>query len=341
MGIPENKKEIRMIFIETNTTAGAENLAFEEYYLKREDITEPILLLWRNRPTIVVGAFQNTYEEINEEFVKEHGIDVIRRASGGGAVYHDLGNLCFSFISIEEDFSNMDYRIFLQPVVEAMQQMGVAVNVSGRNDLLLNGAKISGSATRIYKNRVLFHGTILYDSDLEVLGKALRVRADKLESKGIKSVRSRVTNIRGAMGTDMEILAFKEKLLGVFAMKYQMKNYEVTEEERLDIQKLVKEKYQNFEWTYGKNPLCTMKNRRRFSGGTVTVRMTVKHAKVQEIHFEGDFLGCKDIEELESRLIGVRYEKENIEKNLENIDISLYVGSISKEELLQCVMGEE
>ena len=155
-----------MIYVETNSIMGSENLAFEEYFLKKEDIREPVLMLWRNRPTIVVGAFQNTHEEICEEFVKANKIDVVRRTSGGGAVYHDLGNLCFSFIMEHGDFTNTDYSAFLKPVVEALRGMGIQAGINGRNDLVLGDAKISGSAVRIYKNRVLFHGTLLFSSDL-------------------------------------------------------------------------------------------------------------------------------------------------------------------------------
>ena len=288
-----------MIYVETNSIIGSENLAFEEYFLKKEDIREPVLMLWRNRPTIVVGAFQNTHEEICEEFVKANKIDVVRRTSGGGAVYHDLGNLCFSFIMEHGDFTNTDYSAFLKPVVEALRGMGIQAGINGRNDLVLGDAKISGSAVRIYKNRVLFHGTLLFSSDLEILSRALRVKQDKLVSKGIKSVRSRVTTIAEHLSYDMDVLEFRERLLQALFGESGGKEYEISRNERREIMCLARDKYESFLWTYGKNPPADLTHGKRFGGGSITVKASLKNSRIEQIRFEGDFLGCMEMKDIE------------------------------------------
>lgn len=330
-----------MIYIETGSIAGAENLAFEEYFLMQEAFTEPIVMLWRNRPTIVVGAFQNTFEEINEAFVKEHHIDVVRRTSGGGAVYHDLGNLCFSFITVQEDFANMDYGVFLSPVVKALRGMGVPAQINGRNDLVAEGMKISGSATRIYKNRLLFHGTLLYSSDLKILARALNVRQDKLASKGIKSVRSRVTTIKKYLPEKTGVLEFKAMLQKAFGEEGEVLTYVPSREELDKIHIIARDKYKSFDWTYGKNPPADLCHSQRFPGGGLKVLLSLKKSLIDSIRFEGDFLGCMEQSCIEKLLTGRPYEKEALEKALENTDICPYFGGITKEELVSCIMGEK
>lgn len=330
-----------MIYVETGSIRGAENLAYEEYFLKRTDLREPVIMLWRNRPTIVVGAFQNTYEEICQEYVNSHGIDVVRRTSGGGAVYHDLGNLCFSFIMEQDDFTNTDYSAFLEPVTEALHGMGIQAEINGRNDLVLGDCKISGSAVRIYKNRVLFHGTLLFSSDLEILSKALRVKPDKLVSKGIKSVRSRVTTIGEHLPCTMGVLEFRKRLLDALFRGTEQKVYSLSEEEREEILQLARDKYESFDWTYGKNPPSDLVHSRRFGGGAVTVKASLKNSHIEQIRFEGDFLGCMEMNAVEQLLTGVIYQRERISHVLERIDLRPYFGTITKDEVVSCIMGED
>lgn len=330
-----------MIYVETNSIIGSENLAFEEYFLKKEDIREPVLMLWRNRPTIVVGAFQNTHEEICEEFVKANKIDVVRRTSGGGAVYHDLGNLCFSFIMEHGDFTNTDYSAFLKPVVEALRGMGIQAGINGRNDLVLGDAKISGSAVRIYKNRVLFHGTLLFSSDLEILSRALRVKQDKLVSKGIKSVRSRVTTIAEHLSYDMDVLEFRDRLLQALFGESGGKEYEISRNERREIMCLARDKYESFLWTYGKNPPADLTHGKRFGGGSITIKASLKNSRIEQIRFEGDFLGCMEMKDIEQLLNGVVYERDAVSRVFEELDIRPYFGTITKEEVVGCIMGDD
>lgn len=330
-----------MIYVETDSVIGSVNLAHEEYFLKKEDIKEPVLMLWRNRPTIVVGAFQNTYEEICEDFVRARQIDVVRRTSGGGAVYHDLGNLCFSFIMEHGDFTNTDYSAFLKPVVKALRGMGIQAGINGRNDLVLDGAKISGSAVRIYKNRVLFHGTLLFSSDLEILSRALRVKQDKLVSKGIKSVRSRVTTIAEHLPCDMDVLEFRERLLHALFEGTERTVYGLSQKERMEIMELARDKYESFLWTYGKNPPADLVCARRFGGGSITVKAALKNSLIEQIRFEGDFLGCMEMKEIEQLFKGVIYERDAVSRVFETLDIRPYFGTITKDEVVGCIMGED
>lgn len=329
-----------MIYIETESTKGSLNLAYEEYFLKNKNLDEDILMLWRNEPTIVIGAFQNTYEEINEDFVKAQDIKVNRRTSGGGAVYHDLGNLCFTFISKQENFTNTDYSLFLQPVVEALAKMGVYAEVSGRNDLLIDGKKISGSASRIYKDKLLFHGTLLFSSDLGILEKALVVDKEKLSSKGIKSIKARVTTIQNYLPDKLDVLEFKDKLLKVFMENKNTAQYFLSSKEKKEVANLAKNKYESFDWIYGKNPASDMTNSQRFEGGKVKVKLSLEKGYIKKCYFEGDFLGCEDIQPIESLLIGIPYEEVCIREIFKNLDTRLYFGSIEKEELISCIMGK-
>ncbi|HQL40659.1 MAG TPA: lipoate--protein ligase family protein, partial [Anaerolineaceae bacterium] len=171
------------------------NLAAEEYVFDQLDREEDYLLLWQNRNAVVVGKHQNTIEEVNSQFIQEHGVQVVRRLSGGGAVYHDMGNLNFTFIGDAEG-NKFNFQKLSQPIVQTLQQMGVAdVHFSGRNDILIGEKKISGNAQFVRGNRLLHHGTLLFHSDLDMVSRVLTVKGDKIESKGVKSVRSRVTNI--------------------------------------------------------------------------------------------------------------------------------------------------
>lgn len=202
-----------MKFIENNSIDPHYNLAFEEYIFKHLESDEDFVLLWRNGPSIIVGKNQNTIEEINLEYVKENNINVVRRVTGGGAVYHDLGNLNFSFITKPKSNDLIDFQTYNVPIIKALQKLGVNCQLSGRNDLTIDGRKFSGIAQSIIKGKVLNHGTLLFDSELDALTKALNVKRDKIESKGIKSVASRVTNIKTYVIDDVDVLRFKELLL--------------------------------------------------------------------------------------------------------------------------------
>lgn len=185
-----------MIYVKSNSTKPQFNLALEEYVFEHLDEYGEIFMLWQNEPSIIVGKHQNTIEEINTKYVKENNINVVRRLSGGGAVYHDLGNLNYTIISKDEGSKGFDFKTFSQPVIDVLADLGIRAEFTGRNDIVIGDQKFCGNAQYMKKGKVLHHGAILFDTELDVLGKSLKVSKDKIASKGVKSVRSRVTNIK-------------------------------------------------------------------------------------------------------------------------------------------------
>ncbi len=327
-----------MKFIENNSIDPHYNLAFEEYVFKNVDFNEDFVLLWRNGPSIIIGKNQNTIEEINMDFVKENNINVVRRVTGGGAVYHDLGNLNFSFITKAE--SNLiDFKTYNIPVIKALEKLGVNCELSGRNDIVIDGKKFSGIAQSIIKGRVLNHGTLLFESKLDTLSKALNVKRDKIESKGVKSVSSRVTNIKPYVKNDIDVLQFKQVLLkNIFEYFNQpIEVYELSEDDKNNIQKLVDDRYGTWEWNYGKSPKFNYKGYNRFAGGCVEARLQVEKGMIENCKIYGDFFGKGDIQELEQKIKGLKYDINAVNEVLSDVTVEDYLGRISKEEFVQCL----
>ena len=326
-----------MNYIETGSTDPGYNLAVEEYLFNhlKEDC-DGILLLWQNRPTIVVGRFQNTLEEVNSDFVKEHAIHVVRRISGGGAVYHDLGNLNYTFIVHSGKEHEFDFGRYTAPIIEILKNMGVDAAFSSRNDLTIEGRKFSGNAQYMRKGKLLHHGTLLFDSDLSVLTKALRVSKDKFISKGIKSVRSRVTNIRPHMKRPMNILEFKQAILEHFlpGTGKALKERVLRADELKGIASLSSSKYHSWEWNYGISPEFTEKKSFRFSFGKVEALLNVKGGKILGCRFYGDFFGNGDLTDIEARLTGIKYARSDLEEALAHTHLGHYFRGIDKEEFL-------
>jgi lipoate-protein ligase A len=275
-------------------------------------------------------------EEINTEYVESNGIHVVRRLSGGGAVYHDHGNLNFSFITKDDGESFHNFRKFTEPVVAALQKLGVNAELSGRNDLLAEGRKISGNAQFSTKGRMFSHGTLLFNSEMDHVVSALRVKKDKIESKGIKSVRSRVANISEFLTEKMEIEEFRSFILKyIFEGKEEISEYVLTEDDWEKIDQLSKERYQNWEWNYGKSPKFNLQHSHRFPVGSIDVRLEVNKGILENCKIYGDFFGVGDVSEIENNLKGIRYEKTEIERALADVDTTHYFGNVSKEELLK------
>lgn len=325
-----------MKFIENNSTDPYYNLAFEEYIFKNLD--EDFVLLWRNEPSIIVGKNQNTIEEINIDYVKENNINVVRRVTGGGAVYHDLGNLNFSFIT-EAQSNLIDFKTYNRPIVKALEKLGVNCELSGRNDIVIDGKKFSGIAQSLIKGRVLNHGTLLFDSRLDILSKVLNVKRDKIESKGVKSVSSRVTNIKPYVKDDIDVLKFKQVLLNnIFEyFKQPVEIYELSENDINNIQEMVEKKYGTWEWNFGNSPEFNYKVYKRFEGGGIEVRLHVVKGIIENCKIYGDFFGKNDIKELEGKLTGIKYDVDEVNETLENVIIGEYLGKITKEEFLKCI----
>lgn len=316
------------------------NLAIEEYILQNFGEEDTYLLFYINEPSIIIGKNQNTIEEINTDYVEEHGIKVVRRLSGGGAVYHDLGNLNFSFITKDDGESFHDFAKFTEPVVKALNNVNVPAELIGRNDLLIKGRKISGNAQFSTKGRMFSHGTLMFDSEIEHVVSALNVSKEKIESKGIKSIRSRVANISEFLDEKMSMEAFKDLLLrSIFDVEdvKDVPQYVLTEEDWDNIHKISEERYQKWEWNYGKSPAYNVKRSHKFASGLLDVRLNVKKGIIENCTIYGDFFGLGDVKDIEDKLIGIQHKRSAVKEALQDLDIPHYLGKITEEDFIQLI----
>lgn len=323
-----------MLYYETGKTDPAYNLAFEEYLLLNHK-EDDILILWQNDNTIVVGKNQNTEEEINRDFVEEHGIRVVRRSTGGGAVYHDLGNLNYSFITDVGDESQMSIKSFTVPVINALAKMGVTAEANGKNDITVEGKKVSGTAQRIAGDRILHHGTLLFDSNPSLIAGALKPKPEKFQSKSTKSVQSRVGNIRSFLPKDMTLDEFWDILRKEISGNSRASV--LTAEERDKIEQLANSRYRTWDWTYGKSPEFSLRGHQRTSGGTVEVYADVRNGRLEQIRFRGDYMARRPMEDIENALAGTRFERYDVGQVLDQFELEDYFGPISKEEILDVI----
>lgn len=321
------------------------NLAIEYYLLNEKQLDEDILLFYINDDSIIIGKNQNTYEEINTDYVEEKDIKVVRRFSGGGAVYHDLNVLNFCFITEDDGNSFRDFKKFTQPVINALHQMGIKeAKLKGRNDLVIGDKKFSGNAMYSKNGRMTAHGTLLFDSPIDRLVNALKPKKHKLESKGIKSIRSRVTNIKPFLKNDYQNLntqEFRDRLLLNIYKADELstiKEYVLTEKDWKAID-LFAEKYtNNWNWNYGKSPRFDLERSERVDGvGTIEVKLNVNQGLISDIKIYGDFFGMGEITDLEKKLKGTKYNALDIQKELEKVNLGKYIGDISAEKLMNII----
>ncbi|CAM3190441.1 lipoate--protein ligase [Streptobacillus ratti] len=328
---------MKYIINESNDTAY--NIALEEYAFKKLLDEDMIFLLWINKPSIIVGRHQNTIEEINKEYVRENNIEVVRRISGGGAVYHDYNNLNYTIISRESENRAFDFKSFSIPVIKTLESLGVKAEFTGRNDLEIDGKKICGNAQAYINGRIMHHGCLLFDVDLSVLSKALKVSKDKIESKGVKSVRARVTNIVNELPEKIDVKEFRDLLLDYMKKEYpQMTEYVFNEEEIAEINKVKEEKFGNWDWNYGKSPEYNLTRTMKFEKGKIEVFVNVIDSKIENIKIYGDFFGIEDVSAVEELLKGSKYEQKEILERLNSINISRYFAGISAEEVMKTIV---
>ena len=322
-----------MLFVYSKSLNPYFNLALEEFLMMNSE--EEVFMLWQNENTIVVGKNQNTLSEINYDFAKENNINIVRRMSGGGAVYHDRGNINFTFIKNGENLFS-DYKSFTEPIISFLKSLGINATLSGRNDILIDNKKISGNAQFMKNGRVLHHGTLLLSSQADIIGKALNADPEKIASKGIKSVKSRVTNINAHLKNPILAEDFKEKLASfVIKNTKDCQEYDI-EKHLLEIEKLQKEKYETWEWNFGYSPKYDFSLKKRYQAGSVEVNLKIgSDGIIEDAKIYGDFFSQNPIEDLQNALIGVKHKKEEIEKILEKNSAENYISGIKNEEFLE------
>lgn len=313
-------------------TLPAFNLACEEYFFHQRE--ENYILLWRNSPAIIIGLNQNVYAELDMDFVRNNAIPVIRRLTGGGAVYHDLGNLNFTFI-VNGSEGLADFKFFLKPITQYLCSIGLEAEFSGRNDILLNGMKISGNAQANYKGRVMLHGTLLFSVSMAILAQALKPNPLKLQAKGISSVSSRVTNMREHLNRAMTVEDLKAELAAWLTGTENCVSYEITNQDIAAINQLVAEKYDTWGWNIGSAPSYSMESTALLTGGMVMVAFDVLKGIIVALKIFGDFFGSRAIGELEERIVGTPHERQSLLAALEGFDLQKYIANTANEEFAQ------
>jgi len=316
-----------MKYIETNWDIPYYNFALEDYLLNEAE-EDDYVFFYIHKPSIIVGKYQNTIEEVNKDFIDENNIIVARRLSGGGTVYHDHGNLNFSFVhkATKKDVNN--FKKFTKPVVDALQELGLNSHLSGRNDILIDDKKISGNAQYFTNDRLLHHGTLLYDSEMSNLVKALKVKELKIKSKGIKSIKSRVANISDFLNKKIPIEDFKEYLLKSFYESRDIEKYELDDKALSYIERKVKDKYSTWDWNWGKSPNYEIQKIDKFPFGILDTRIDIKNGVISKCKIYGDYFSKKDIANLENSLIGLKYDKDELLKSEEVVKINDYFDDI-------------
>lgn len=326
-----------MIYIENDSMDPFFSFALEYYIMHEFGLGDDVFLFWRTEPTLMIGRNQNTAEEINSVYVKQKGIHVVRRITGGGTIYTDPDGWQFSFIIKGTPHAEIDFRIYTKPILDALNDMGIKAYFSNRNDLLIDGRKFSGNAQCSTANCILHHGSILFDTDLEALVRALTVADDKIISKGIKSVRQRVTNVREHMEPKIGSLEFRDLILG-YLLKNTSGTYRLQPGDIERVNEIANERFRRWQWNYGESPKFQTARSNRFAGGKLEVNLNVVEGRIQDCRIYGDFFTHRDIGDISKALVGCPYKEEDIRKVLDAIHASDYFYLITPDELMSCII---
>ena len=325
-----------MMYLQCDSDSAAFNFALEKYAMEELDLADEYFAFWRTKPTLMVGRYQNTLAEINMPFAKANNINIIRRITGGGTIYTDLNGWQFSFITKNHGTGQIDFDHFTKPILDALHLLGVPAALSGRNDLVVEGKKISGNAQYISKGKTLHHGSLLFDTNLENLVRALNPDDEKLISKGIQSVRQRVANISEYLDGKISALEFKDNLL-----RHLLKNAQTYTLSPADIDRVndIKQaQFDTWEWNFGNNPKYNIAKEKRFAGGRLCVQSFIEHGKITDIRFYGDFFAKEGLDNLASKLSGCVYKEEPIKKVLEENGAENYFYNITLDDMLSCII---
>ncbi len=325
-----------MMYIRHNSMDAKFNFALEKYAMDELGAAKEYFMFWRTTPTLMTGRYQNTLREINMPFAKQHNIDIVRRITGGGTIYTDENGWQFSFIVKDPGQRRIEFETFTQPILDALHSIGVHAEKSGRNDLVIGGRKFSGNAQYLRKNVVLHHGSLLFDTNLENLVRALNVADEKIISKGIQSVRQRVTNIAEHLSNPMTSLEFRDVMLS-FLLR-GMDTYELTPQDIARVNEIKQAQFASWAWNFGREPAFNITKEARFAGGKLTVQSFVDGGIITDIHFYGDFFAQDGLEQLQQRLVGCAYREDAIRAALIAEAAGDLLFGITAEEILCCII---
>lgn len=310
----------------------------EEYLFRNLELPDGCFMLWRNTPSVIVGRHQNAYEEVNCEYAERNQINVVRRITGGGAVYHDLGNVNFSFVESITDKA-IDFAVYNNKIIAALKRLGIGAELNSRNDIVINGRKFSGSAQSVYRGKVLHHGTLLYDCQLEEMAAVLKVDDGKFQSKGVKSVRARVGNIRDHLESAMSVTEFMAAMVQALTADSPAPEYSLTNQDIANIHTLYHPKYDTWEWNYGVSPPCNLIRARHFPWGKIEMRLNIAQGRIANIKVFGDFFGVEDVLWFEQELLGIAYNPQSVAAALANVSLAEYFGSVARDDILECLFS--
>lgn len=325
-----------MMYLKCDSADANFNFALEKYAIEELDAAKEYFMFWRTTPTLMIGRYQNTLAEINMPYAKANDINIVRRITGGGTIYTDPNGWQFSFIVKSPGERRIEFVTFTKPILDALHSLGVDAEKSGRNDLVIDGKKFSGNAQYVRRDVVLHHGSLLFDTDLERLVRALNVDDEKIISKGIQSVRARVTNIQDHLAQKMSSEAFRDVMLE-YLLK-DMETYALSQTDIDRVNEIKRSQFDTWEWNFGNDPKFNITKENRFAGGKLSVQSFVADGRIADIHFYGDFFAREGLCDLENRLKGCRYDKDEIKEALESAGAGDYFYNITPEEILGCII---
>ena len=341
-GIRLSFTERKLIMLYVISGTGSDpfyNLAAEQVIFDHLDRTHSYLYLWQNDNTVVIGRYQNTYAQIDPEAIRHYQTKVVRRLSGGGAVYHDLDNLNYSFITDAGPENRINFRFFLEPVADVLSSLGVQAEINGRNDLTVDGKKFSGSAQYIREGRVMHHGTLLFNCDTDKMSRILRVPAEKIRSRGVASVKSRVCRLKDYLPADYQIDDFRNDLIRYLSRNHPTNIYTFSPEEEEIIREVKKSRYETWEWNYGSSPACTVtKSTYLPEVGSVELNLSIDHGILTGCQIYGDFFSAEGPEGLIRAIKGCPLREDALKKALEGVDIPSHIRGLKQSALLHLLL---
>ena len=329
-----------MLYIEPESTDAAFHFSVEEYIVRDYPWNTPVMMIWQADKCAMLGSNQIAEAEIDMSRAAREGIKIVRRSSGGGTIFTDMGTLLYTVIlpDAKERYPlDLAREKVAGPVVEALNKMGVPAKAEGRNDILVNGKKVSGMAQYVRHGRICTHGSLLYDADLDLLSRVLRVDDEKISSKALRSIRSRVTNIKEYIGRPCSTGEFRELLKQNLFCGLDIKEHKLSDRDHQQIGQIFREKYGNPSWTFEQSPKFSFHNSKRFAGGKVEVFLDVVKGTIASCSIRGDFLGVVPIQGIEQAIVGLPFRFDAIAGALDRVPMQPYLGNITKEELLSCI----